>query len=253
MTIDDDTRKRALQVVAAFHKMGVTNKFLIAGALAVMSKESEIKAVTEKSYRSTDPDRIRAIFSRFSSWSDAELNRLKVDDDKFFDEVYGHLNGNSQPGDGYKYRGSGYIQLTGRGNFARYGKLTGHDLVARPQLLQTDAVAAAVSAAYIKHSMEHAPDQRKLDYKFTTVNSFKTLKDATMAAYHATAGWGKTRAYIITDKVGGLAKALARAPGFLSMLEGRESALGRPGGNNGLAVAALAAIGLLAMARRASS
>ena len=44
--------------------------------------------------------------------------------------------GNTQPGDGWRYRGSGPIQVTGRGNFAALEALTGLPLVDHPELLR---------------------------------------------------------------------------------------------------------------------
>lgn len=40
--------------------------------------------------------------------------------------------GNTSPGDGVKYRGRGLVQITGKGNYQRFSKLTGTDLVADP-------------------------------------------------------------------------------------------------------------------------
>jgi len=59
--------------------------------------------------------------------------------------------GNTTAGDGYKYRGRGFVQLTGKANYAKYSqKVYGDDrLVTNPELLETPAVASKVSLAYI--------------------------------------------------------------------------------------------------------
>jgi hypothetical protein len=57
--------------------------------------------------------------------------------------------GNIVEGDGAKYIGRGYIQLTGRSNYKKYGQLAGVDLLNNPGLLNTSAVAAEVSVKYM--------------------------------------------------------------------------------------------------------
>ena len=53
--------------------------------------------------------------------------------------VYGGRMGNGaeSTGDGYKFRGRGYIQLTGKDNYTRFGKFIGEDTVANPDLVAT--------------------------------------------------------------------------------------------------------------------
>ena len=65
--------------------------------------------------------------------------------------VYGGRMGNTQPGDGWKFRGRGFIQLTGRDNYQRYGQLAGMDLVADPDILVRDLTKSIeVAAAFWK-------------------------------------------------------------------------------------------------------
>jgi len=45
--------------------------------------------------------------------------------------------GNTQPGDGVRYKGRGYIQLTGRANYKKYGPIAGADFVGNPAEVAT--------------------------------------------------------------------------------------------------------------------
>lgn len=58
--------------------------------------------------------------------------------------------GNSEPGDGQRFKGRGPIQITGRSNYRRFGQQLGIDLVARPELVATPAVAFEVAALFWK-------------------------------------------------------------------------------------------------------
>jgi putative chitinase len=60
----------------------------------------------------------------------------------------GKTLGNLEPGDGYKYRGRGWIQLTGRSNYKRYGDLLGIDLVGEPDLAADPGNAFAIAALF---------------------------------------------------------------------------------------------------------
>lgn len=54
--------------------------------------------------------------------------------------------GNTHPGDGVRFKGRGYIQLTGRANYADFSKFCGEDCVANPDLVATKY--PMMSAAY---------------------------------------------------------------------------------------------------------
>lgn len=59
-----------------------------------------------------------------------------------------HDLGNTQPGDGQRYKGRGYIQVTGRYNYAAAGEALGLDLVNNPQLASQPENAARIAAWY---------------------------------------------------------------------------------------------------------
>ncbi|MBI1399254.1 peptidoglycan-binding protein [Hyphomonas sp.] len=59
--------------------------------------------------------------------------------------------GNTEPGDGWKYRGRGFIQLTGRANYTRYAEVSGIELVNDPDILKRDLTKSVeVAAAFWK-------------------------------------------------------------------------------------------------------
>lgn len=58
--------------------------------------------------------------------------------------------GNINPGDGQKFKGRGFIQLTGRTNYTTYGDKLNIDLVDHPELALTNTTAAQILAQYFK-------------------------------------------------------------------------------------------------------
>jgi putative chitinase len=62
--------------------------------------------------------------------------------------VYFHVNGNLYPNDGWTYRGSGFLQLTGRGNFASRGDQLHMPLETQPDLVREPISGFATAIAY---------------------------------------------------------------------------------------------------------
>jgi putative chitinase len=68
-------------------------------------------------------------------------------------DLYDHRHdlGNQGPPDGASFRGRGFIQLTGRANYAQFARETGHDLIASPALAAEPAIAAELLARFLSH------------------------------------------------------------------------------------------------------
>ena len=62
--------------------------------------------------------------------------------------VYGGRMGNTEPGDGWRYRGRGPIQLTGKDNYRAVGDLMGQDLVSLPELMEQPRYALEAAIAW---------------------------------------------------------------------------------------------------------
>ena len=204
---DKDANIKA--IIKSSKTLGVTNKFVVAAILAIVSKESGFIPRSEASYSTTSGARIMKIFGS-KGYTAAEWDVIKKDPVRFFDLIYGGKYGNSKT-EGYKYRGRGFNQITFKGNYEQYAKETGVDIVGDPDLLNTVDVAAKCVVAYFKRNIKKAPDSIKSRYHFTDINSFSNLNDATGAIYHANAGWGKSYSEIVADSTGGRKKAFDKA------------------------------------------
>lgn len=103
----------------------------------------------EENLNYRNPERLDLIFSAVRGIEDAKalIARGPV---AIANRVYAKRlgNGGEATGDGWRFRGSGYKQLTGRDNFTRIGASIGIDLVKEPHLAREPVAAARIAFAF---------------------------------------------------------------------------------------------------------
>jgi putative chitinase len=97
----------------------------------------------------TKPDRLDAIFSHVNGVKDAQ-DLIRRGPEAIANRVYANRlgNGDEASGDGWRYRGSGYKQLTGRDNYRDIGRIIKLDLEGIPELAREPKTAAAIAFAF---------------------------------------------------------------------------------------------------------
>ena len=93
--------------------------------------------------------------------------------EKLANKVYANRMGNGPPesGDGYRYRGRGYIQITGKDGYRQTGLRAGLDLVANPEKAIETANALRVACAFWKwKDLNPLCDQRKFEEVTRRIN-----------------------------------------------------------------------------------
>jgi putative chitinase len=68
-------------------------------------------------------------------------------------------NGPESSGDGYKYRGRGYIQLTGKDNYTAFGKAIGENIPATPDLVATQYPLLSAAWFFNKNGLHKLADK----------------------------------------------------------------------------------------------
>lgn len=151
-------------IIVACQTAGYTDKNAMSAILGIVGGECGWIMQTEQ-FGYADPNRLVKLFSAFNG--DVELAKQyaiggpkRADLPEF---VYGYQSkkgatlGNTDEGDGAKYIGRGFIQLTGKSNYKRFSDLTGLDLIGNPEQLNTNIDASAkVAVAFIKENLKRS-------------------------------------------------------------------------------------------------
>ena len=136
------------QHAALFDRFGIAHgRDRLHYFLAQIGHESAGLTITEENLRYSAKRMTEVWPRRFPTLRAAEP--LAGNPQALANNVYADRMGNGPPasGDGWRYRGRGYIQVTGRDGYARAGDIAGIDLVARPERAQEPDSALLVACA----------------------------------------------------------------------------------------------------------
>jgi putative chitinase len=117
-------------------KFNITNPLRLSHFLAQCGHESGgFKAVNENLNYSA-----KGLLGTFGKYFDGTTAaQYEKKPEMIASRVYGNRmgNGDESTKEGYKFRGRGYIQLTGKSNYTKFGQFIGEDTVSNPDLVAT--------------------------------------------------------------------------------------------------------------------
>ncbi|SFW62873.1 XVIPCD domain-containing protein [Luteibacter sp. UNCMF366Tsu5.1] len=164
MAIDRET-----QVLTEAYAAGIRSPRELANFMAQVTHESNGLNRLEESFRYT---RNISQIPVQSAWREgpealesARLQALQGRPERLAELMYGGRNGNDAPGDGWRYHGRGYIQLTGKDNYRAAGEALDLDLVKHPELAADPQNASRIAVWYWENRV---PEQAREDVRAAT-------------------------------------------------------------------------------------
>lgn len=146
---------------SVFAEYGIDSNYVVAQLMGNISHENGGGTIVRES-GAYSAGRIVEVFGAphsSAAVTPREAQALAHNGPALFDRVYNlpdspklaRMLGNHLPGDGYKYRGGGDLQLTGRASYEHIGSLTGHhEIVENPDLLADPKISFTVACAEFK-------------------------------------------------------------------------------------------------------
>lgn len=112
---------------------------------------------------------LQSIFKKYFTAESAKEYERKPE--KIANIVYANRmgNGNQASGEGYKFRGRGFIQLTGKDNYSAFDKIVPEDILANPDLVATQYPLLSAAWYWNSRNINAVADQGATDDVVTKV------------------------------------------------------------------------------------
>jgi putative chitinase len=156
------------QVPGVVEKFEINTPLRLAHFLAQCGHESGgFKAVSENlNYGAAG---LQSIFKKYFTAESAKEFERKPE--KIANIVYANRMGNGPQasGEGFKFRGRGYIQLTGKDNYTAFDKVVEDDILANPELVATKYPLLSAAWFFHKNGLHKIADEGATDAVVTKV------------------------------------------------------------------------------------
>ena len=156
------------QIPGVVEKFEINTPLRLAHFLAQCGHESGgFKAVSENlNYGAAG---LQSIFKKYFTAESAKEYQRKPE--KIANIVYANRmgNGNQASGEGYKFRGRGFIQLTGKDNYTAFDKVVEDDILATPDLVATKYPLLSAAWFFHKNGLHKIADEGATDAVVTKV------------------------------------------------------------------------------------
>lgn len=133
------------QIPEVMDKFDINTPLRLAHFLSQCAHESAEFTATHENLNYSDGGLMR-VFGKYFPTKDLALQYARQPQ-KIANKVYANRmgNGDEESGDGWAYRGRGYIQLTGKNNYGDFGESISVDTVGEPDLVETDYPLASAA------------------------------------------------------------------------------------------------------------
>jgi len=150
-------------------KFGINTPLRVAHFLAQCGHESGGFRVTQENLNYSAKG-LNGIFRKYFP-TEAVAAAYARNPQKIANKVYANrmANGSEASGDGYKFRGRGYIQLTGRDNYTQFGKAIGVDIPSNPDLVSSKYALASAAWFWSKNGLNKLADNGASDVVVTSI------------------------------------------------------------------------------------
>lgn len=145
------------QIPETASKFGIDTPLKLAHFLAQCGHESGGFRLTQENLNYSAQG-LRNIFPKYFPGNLSESYARNPQ--KIASKVYGGRMGNGpeSTGEGFKFRGRGYIQLTGKDNYTAFGKAINEDLISNPDLVSTKYPLLSAAWFFSKNCLKRCVD-----------------------------------------------------------------------------------------------